>query len=232
VSAVSAPSSDRRAKVQASLCTYYGDLAKELASQPDRPHSVPHRQEELGALIDKVVVDSSRKRILELACGVGFWTKRIAPTARSVFAIDISPVAIQVAREGSSVSHVEFAVQDAFAIDIGARRFDLVLATFLLSHIRREDLSMFFSKLHSVVPTRTRFMFIDNARADRTLRPLASVDLNGNAFERRALRSGAEHTVLKNYYADDELRLAIGDRVDDLRVDRRNHYYIVSYING
>jgi demethylmenaquinone methyltransferase/2-methoxy-6-polyprenyl-1,4-benzoquinol methylase len=232
MSAESTPSSTRRAKVQAQLGLYYGELARELASQPDRPHSVPLRQEEFRAIIDKVVVDSSRKRILELACGVGFWTKRIATNARSVLAIDFSPVAIQVAREGSSGPHVEFAVQDVFAIDIGARQFDLVFAGFLLSHIRREDLSVFFSKLHSVVPMGTRLMFIDNARADRTLRPLVSVDRNGNAFERRALRGGAEHSVLKNYYTDQELRLAIGNRVDELQVDRRDHYYIVSYTNG
>lgn len=219
-------------KEQASLDSYYGDLAKELALQPSRPHSVPYRQDELGAIIDKVVADSTRLHILELACGVGFWTKRLALRAQSVHAIDISPAAIQVARDCLKFSHVNFEIRDAFAIDYIDPRVDLVFAGFLLSHIRREELWSFFFRLHSGARKGTRFMFIDNTRADRTLRPLASIDGNGNTFDRRALRSGVEYIVLKNYFADIELSLSIGDRVDDLQIDRREYYYTVSYTIG
>ena len=54
----------------------------------------PERQADLRTLIAKLQNDVSSREVLELACGTGWWTQRLAGYAASWTATDADPAAL------------------------------------------------------------------------------------------------------------------------------------------
>jgi SAM-dependent methyltransferase len=77
-------------------------------------------------------------RVLDLACGEGFYSRRLAQAgAAEVVAIDISPAMIDLARgqEERSPLGVQYLVGDVGSLDL-ARNFDVVVGVYLLHYAR------------------------------------------------------------------------------------------------
>src|ERR1044071_689229 len=89
--------------------TYYAARAPEY----DRIYQKPERQADLGALRRWVPAKFVGARVLEIACGTGYWTQFIAPVARSVTALDAAPETLEIAKGRVAASSVEFVVGDA-----------------------------------------------------------------------------------------------------------------------
>lgn len=67
-------------------------------------------------------------RVLEIGCGAGVFTRRLAPLADHVLAIDVAPAAIARARAAQGEPHVEFAVADVMDYTFKrAAPFDLIV---------------------------------------------------------------------------------------------------------
>jgi 2-polyprenyl-3-methyl-5-hydroxy-6-metoxy-1,4-benzoquinol methylase len=77
-------------------------------------------------------------RVLDVGCGVGRWSCRLAARGAHVTGIDISPTMIATARRRAaaqdSAARCRFLVQDLAALAAG-ERFDLVLSVTVLQHI-------------------------------------------------------------------------------------------------
>ena len=67
------------------------------------------------AVADALERFAPRGDIVELACGTGLWTERLAPHARSLTAIDASAEVIALARERVADPRVEYVQADLFA---------------------------------------------------------------------------------------------------------------------
>jgi demethylmenaquinone methyltransferase/2-methoxy-6-polyprenyl-1,4-benzoquinol methylase len=76
---------------------YYADRAPEY----DSIYAKPERQADLR-LIERWLPEVFRgRRVLEIACGTGYWTQFIAPVATGVVAIDSARETIDIARGAS-----------------------------------------------------------------------------------------------------------------------------------
>ena len=77
-------------------------------------------------------------RVLDVGCGVGRWSRRLAQRGAQVTGIDLSPTMIAEARRRAAgegvLQRCRFETQDLCELDAGAR-FDLVLAVTVLQHI-------------------------------------------------------------------------------------------------
>src|SRR5919108_840112 len=71
-------------------------------------------------------------RVLELACGTGWWTERLARHAHELVAIDASPEAIEIARRRAP--SVRYVVADLFEWE-PSERYDVVFFSFWISHV-------------------------------------------------------------------------------------------------
>ena len=73
--------------------------------------------------------DRRYKRTLEIGCGIGSFTRRLAAISDRILALDISPTAISRAREGGSdLPSVEFQVQNIIDFDLqGQETWDLIV---------------------------------------------------------------------------------------------------------
>jgi ubiquinone/menaquinone biosynthesis C-methylase UbiE len=214
---------------QRALSRYYGGLAAEFARVPARIHAVPLRQTELQHCIADVARHATDRVVLELACGVGFWTRVLATNARWVIATDVLPDCVSIARRMVGGANVRFVAMDATQMASKGAGIDAVFAGFWLSHLHRQRFPAVCRELTRRLPAGTSVLFIENEYPERHLRPFETVSTDGDTYEVRSLRDGSKHLVLKNYWNDDELSHALKAHTTSLSVRRSAYYYSVSF---
>ena len=113
----------------------------------------------------KLLGDISQKSVLDLACGEGFYSRRIKRIgAVTVIGVDISEKMIQLAREQEQ-NHpigIEYILGDVMALgSIG--KFDLVVASYLLNYAQtKEQLLKMFLTIAANLKSGGRFVGINN----------------------------------------------------------------------
>ena len=81
-------------------------------------------------------VPASCNEVLEIGCGTGAFSRRLAERARHVTAIDLSPEMIRAARSRSTgFSNVEFEVADIVARELPESHFDCIASIATLHHV-------------------------------------------------------------------------------------------------
>jgi SAM-dependent methyltransferase len=67
------------------------------------------------------------ERALEIGCGKGEFSRRLAAASQSVLALDLSPEMIRIARANSNqLSNLEFQLADVMSYDLPPEHFDCV----------------------------------------------------------------------------------------------------------
>jgi ubiquinone/menaquinone biosynthesis C-methylase UbiE len=130
------------------------------------------------------------KKTLEYGCGPGSYALFLAERGARVTGIDISPVAIEQAREHAkrqNLRAIEFRIMDAEALEFDNDSFDLVCGTGILHHL---DLDRAFSEIARVLRSSGSAIFIE---------PLGHNPLI-NLYRKRTpdLRTADEHPLLMN----------------------------------
>jgi SAM-dependent methyltransferase len=142
--------------------------------------------------------------VLELACGSGIWTQRLAPRARRLVAVDSSSGMIELNRGRFGAANVEYVHADVFTWEPG-ERFDAALTGFFISHIPPDRFARFWERLATwLEPGGRLFLIEDAAGAGRPYSGDAVQD--GPAFaHRRQLADGREYTIVKRFFTPGEL---------------------------
>lgn len=207
------------------LVSYYADRAKEY----EKVYLNPDEQEDLQTS-EKIFQDLfSKKTVLEIACGTGYWTERIAKTATSIFATDINESVIEIARAREK-ENITFAVADMFDF-APVEKFDGVFAGFIWSHILLQDLDKFLEQIKSFLKPNGTIVFIDGnavAGTNHDLKNITKTDEFGNTFQTRTLENGTTHLVLKNFPTKDFLWQKLSGIATDINFINLEYYWIVS----
>jgi ubiquinone/menaquinone biosynthesis C-methylase UbiE len=88
------------------------------------------------------LVDISNKKVLDVGCGRGRVTIKIAKKAKEVYAIDVDRESIITARKRVSnlkLKNVKFDIMNSDKINYPNRFFDVVLCPWSLHHIKNKD---------------------------------------------------------------------------------------------
>jgi SAM-dependent methyltransferase len=142
---------------------------------------------------------------LELACGTGIWTARLAPHARSLLALDAAPEALALAAARvSGAHHVRFETADLFAWH-APRRFDRVCFAFWLSHVPEERFCAFWGRVRAALAPGGRFFFVDSRREETSTARDHALSGSTSGVQRRRLADGREFDVVKVYRRPAEL---------------------------
>lgn len=81
-------------------------------------------------------VPAGCRKALEIGCGTGAFSRRLAERSAQVTALDLSPEMIRLARERSAdCPNIEFHVADAVSSDLPAEEFDLIATIATLHHL-------------------------------------------------------------------------------------------------
>jgi demethylmenaquinone methyltransferase/2-methoxy-6-polyprenyl-1,4-benzoquinol methylase len=143
--------------------------------------------------------------VLELAGGTGWWTERLALTARTLTVLDAAPETLEINRTRlADRSAVSYVVADLFEWH-PERTYDTVFFSFWLSHVPRGRFAQFFELVRQCLGPGGRAFFVDN-RLDPT-HPFAEhhVFAESDGVQRRTLNDGSEHRLVKIFYEPDEL---------------------------
>jgi ArsR family transcriptional regulator len=114
----------KRARAEGWADTVAGDMER---------HYSPGRTWETLARAMTQLVDPGD--VLDVASGDGVLAELLAPRARSIVCVDASPRVVGAARERlKSFSNVEVVTGDMHALDLGRKRFDLILLMHALTY--------------------------------------------------------------------------------------------------
>jgi SAM-dependent methyltransferase len=75
------------------------------------------------------------KRVLDIACGVGYGSAELARLAESVVGVDISAEAVEAARSSYSLPNLSFETAPAQHLPFEDGRFDLIVAYEMIEHL-------------------------------------------------------------------------------------------------
>lgn len=174
------------------------------ADQYDRPYAECAELRELLAAVDGLPIAGD---VLELACGTGQWTPRLAARARSVTAVDAAAEALDLARARTAfVSRaVRFVQADLFAWR-PTRRYDTVFFAFWLSHVPPARLPGFWDTVAAALAPGGKAIFIDDGPAAAAAEEVLA-DQPAPAALRR-LDDGSRYRIVKVFH---DARTLTGD---------------------
>ena len=208
------------------LTNYYSARAREY----EQIYSKPERQADIERLHNLLPKQFAGRRVLEVACGTGYWTQLLIREANSIVAIDASPETLDIASEKDwPPGRVSFRTGDAYDLphDLGA--FDAAFAGFWWSHIPARDRGMFLSSLDQRLNVGATVVLLDNLFVEGNSTPIAHHDADGNTYQLRRLNDGSMHVVLKNFPAEHELRADVDAFGRNVQFTSLQYYWLLRY---
>lgn len=208
------------------LADYYAKRAAEY----ERFYDKPERQAEYAAIRERVAGLLAGRRVLELACGTGYWTKVMAATAAEVTAFDLNQEVLDVAAtKNLPKDKVSFGIADAYALPDLGRRHDALFAGFWWSHVLLQDLDSFLRGAVNAVAPGALIAFLDNRYVEGSNTPVSRRDAQGNGYQPRALEDGSVYEVLKNFPDDAELLRRASVHGTQATVENFKYFWLLSW---
>lgn len=206
--------------------SYYAARATEY----DRVYQKPERQADIGRLQEWLPPMFAGSRVLEIACGTGFWTQFIAPVASEVVALDASPETIEIARRRLPEGKVTFLVGDAYRIPLAPGRFSAAFAGFWFSHLPRSRQREFLAGLGRILDAGASVVLLDNLYVEGSSSPISERDSDGNTYQTRRLDNGSQHRILKNFPSEAELRALLPGLGERPVLTAFEYYWAFQYV--
>ena len=191
----------------------------------------PERQAELRLIEAGLPAFFEGRRVLEVACGTGWWTPFGACDALDWLATDISAETLAIARgKPLPAGRVRFLQADAWSLrELGEQRFDAAFAGFWWSHVPLARLAGWLALLHDRLEPGARLLMLDNRCVAGSSTPISRHDDEGNSYQMRRLDDGSRHEVLKNFPHREQAFAALGPRAREPRWTEHAHYWLLQY---
>jgi protein-L-isoaspartate O-methyltransferase len=206
--------------------TYYAKRAAEY----EKIYAKPERQADLARLRDELPALFEGERVLEIACGTGYWTPLIAASAQSVTALDYNEETLQSARSKRyPKNNVTFQQGDAYALPAWPNLFSGCFAGFWWSPIPLSWIDAFLEGLGKRLAPGARVAFLDNRDIEGSSTPVSRRDAEGNGYQSRRLADGTTHEVLKNFPTAGQMEKRLGRHGTDVRFTNYQYYWVATY---
>lgn len=160
--------------------------------------------------------------VLELACGTGAWTGRLARRAAHVHAVDVAPEMVERAQTRvAALGNVTFEVADLYRWRPPAA-YDVVFFSFLLSHVPTVMAPAFWQLVASSLKASGVVAFVD-AAPDRR-KEEAWLD---DGVAQRALPDGSQHRIVKVFPTPGQITAEMSAHRLDAIVELRGSSFLV-----
>lgn len=149
------------------------------------------------------------ENVLEIACGTGLWTQRLAPLCTHLTALDSSSETLRICKERVKFPHVEYVQSDVFEWRSG-QTYDFVFFSFWLSHVPEELFEPFWGFVGESLKPGGRAFFVDNLfTQDSSAKDHGPISKSG--IVERKLNDGREYKIVKVFYEPDRLTRKLAD---------------------
>jgi ubiquinone/menaquinone biosynthesis C-methylase UbiE len=197
------------AELRRSMFRYYDERASEYedayvkasgtASIPD-----PEVFRREAALLAGIVERFARGRILDLACGTGYWLPHYAGQCSTITLVDQAPRMLDECSKKVTALGVEDRTEiihgDVFSRPVGEHAYDCALVGFLISHLTDEEEARLFDLLQRALDSNGRFLILESAYSAERERFNAKVER-----QERRLNDGARFEIYKRYVDRDDI---------------------------
>lgn len=212
--------------METSLEAYYARRAAEY----EKIFQKPERQADLARLRTDLPALFKGERVLEIACGTGYWTPLIAAQAESVLALDYNEETLAIAKtKPYKKANVRFVQGDAYALPAWPQKFSACYAGFWWSHVPLARLEGFLEGLHRRLEPGARVAFMDNLYVEGSSTPVSRRDADGDTYQSRSLADGSTHEVLKNFPTAREMEARLGRYGTEVRFAEYEYYWVATY---
>lgn len=195
----------------------------------DAVYQKPERREDIAFLADHLPCRLKGLRVLEVACGTGYWTQHIATSAQQLVATDGTAEPLAFARLRPGTENVVFAQADAYALPESLGRFNGAFAGLWFSHVPLRARASFLHSLHQRLEPGARVLLMDNGQVQLQDFPIAEVDADGNTYQHRTLQDGSVHRVLKNFPTEAELQTLFAPVAHRLSYRQLQNFWLLEY---
>ena len=167
-------------------------------------------------------------RVLEIACGTGWWTPQLAAQAEAVTALDASPEMLRrcrerVAADGPGPGKVDYVQTDLWEWS-PERRFAGVFFGFWLSHVPEERFDRFWELVDRALLPGGRVFFVDSAVPGGSSG--AGIGRPAPDREMRVLNDGRSFEIFKRYFDPGWLHQRLGGIGWDVQVRRTAEFFL------
>ncbi|TFW29442.1 class I SAM-dependent methyltransferase [Duganella callida] len=199
------------------------------ADNYDQVYAREERFDDLDDLQEMVAELFDGHKVLELGCGTAYWTDLISETAASVYATDILPEMIALAEtRGLDEDIVTFGVMDAFALPDGMQgEYTAVFIGNLWRHVRREQQEKYLKSLRAKLGKDVLLVVLDESAIEGET-VIARTDADGNTYQFLTADDGERYEIMNNYLTDSTLRKRFADHAKQIRIERLQHYFLLS----
>ena len=159
-----------------------------------------HRRQwfEEVAIVEAALAEAEpRGEILELACGTGIWTRRLAERATRVTALDGSSEVLRINASRIGTANVTFVEADLFQWK-PPTTYDFVFFGFWLSHVPAERFEAFWSMVRAAIRPSGTVFFVDSLATPQVTSPDQSIEPGGTV--ERHLNDGRTFRIVKIFY--------------------------------
>jgi demethylmenaquinone methyltransferase/2-methoxy-6-polyprenyl-1,4-benzoquinol methylase len=206
---------------------YYASRAREY----DAIYRKPERQADLEQLRQMLPGKLRGSKLLEIACGTGYWTQWLAPVCQSIVAQDINTEVLQLAAARlAGTTNTALICDDALTLGSLSRHFDAAFAGFWYSHLYVDQVADFLACLHSRLLPDSLVVMLDNRYVEGSSTPIARRDEYGNSWQLRTVaQTGKRYEVLKNFPDRQQFCDSLPVGVRDVEFVDMQHYWFASY---
>ncbi len=165
------------------------------------------------------------QNVLELACGTGLFTRRLAPRVSHVTAVDASPEVIAINRNRVRADNVEYVEADLFAWQ-PAQRYDAVFFSFWLSHVPGDRFAAFWKTVALALAPSGAAYLIDSAFDPTSTAKDHVLPGRDAGVVTRKLNDGREFQIVKLFYRPEELAAKLSTLGWRAEIRQTEHYFI------
>ncbi|PIE51150.1 hypothetical protein CSA37_13400 [Candidatus Fermentibacteria bacterium] len=198
-------------KLTDEVAEYYRSLAPVYHSRSRYPKTFS--EADTGTLEKRIVKLFEGRRVLEIACGTGYWTSHAARSAKSVLATDLNKEMLREAENycrGSS--NVTFRESDAYTLEGIPEGFTGAFSVLWWCHMPCNMVSVFLKTLHKKLEPGSKVIHACQLKDMDTAYHLP--DGQGNIIAERKLKNRA-YRIVKNVPDEERIR----EIFLDLKVD-------------
>jgi cyclopropane fatty-acyl-phospholipid synthase-like methyltransferase len=183
----------------------------------------------VGEMVSDLQHMLAGRRVLEVACGTGHWTRPAAGVAASVVAIDAIPAMRELAEAKlADLPGVRFVEADAYDLSGLGAGFTGGLAMQWLSHVPAERRDEFFTGWHAQMSAGAQIFLGDNQLTGAWVQKLRRGP-GPDTYEPRELPDGSSFMIVKNYFTEAELRALIEPYGDVLTLTMGDWWWWLGY---
>ncbi|HLX27843.1 MAG TPA: class I SAM-dependent methyltransferase [Casimicrobiaceae bacterium] len=177
------------------------------------------------AEVDEMLANARPSTVLELACGTGLFTRRIAPRVASVTAVDASPEVIEINRARMAATNVRYVQADLFAWKPQAR-YDCVFMSFWLSHVPHARFDAFWSMVGDALAEGGFAYVVDSAHDPASTAANHPTPDRHAGIVTRKLDDGREFRIVKVFWEPDRLASRLARCGFEARIAATPRYFI------